>query len=141
MGKRILILDNDRDLLEILQEILVYEGFKPVMVEATDDLFNIVRQYQPALILLDYALNGLNGGAWCSQLKSDPELICIPVILFSAYSNKGFKKGSFGCDDFIAKPFDLYDLVQRIRALTSGKPRFDTEQAVPRPVPDVSTFE
>lgn len=119
MKKRILILDDDQSILEILNEVFSYEGFDAITVETTDDLLELVRRYEPALILLDYALNGKNGGTWCQQLKDSSEFSHIPVVIFSAYSNKGICKGSFGCDEFIAKPFDLEDLVSPIKTLIS----------------------
>lgn len=118
MKKRILILDDNQSVLDMLQEVLVYEGFEAIIIDETNDLFNLITLHQPALILLDFRLNGKNGGAWCEQLKSNPEFMHIPVILFTAYSNKGIEQGRFGCDDFIAKPFDLFDLIARIKRLT-----------------------
>ena len=119
MRKRILILDDDKDILDVLEEILIYEDYEVSIVESTDELFNLVRAYQPSLILLDFSLKGMDGGVWCAKLKSDPEFAEIPVVIFTAYSNKGIEKGTYGCDDFIAKPFDLEDLLTRIDILTN----------------------
>jgi len=122
MGKRILILDNDKDLLYVLQEVMDMEGFEASIVQSTDDLLQLVRSYQPDLILLDFSLDGIDGGTWCKQLKSDPEFAHIPVIIFSAYIDKGLAKGTYGCDDFIDKPFNLDDLINRIKLLTTSAP-------------------
>ena len=119
MKKRILILDDDPDILEILQVILSEEGFEAILVESTDDLLDLVRLHRPCLILLDFGLRGgITGGEWCVKLKSDMEFSRIPVIIFTAYSNKGIAAGTFGCDDFLPKPFDIEDLVARVRFLT-----------------------
>lgn len=117
MNGRILIVDDDENVLAVLNEVFTYEGFDALTVPQTDDLFELVRAYEPALVLLDFSLGGKNGGVWCEQLKGDAEFAKLPVIIYTAYSNKGIKKGSYGCDDFIAKPFDLEDLVGRIKFL------------------------
>ncbi|MBD1363053.1 response regulator [Mucilaginibacter sp. ZT4R22] len=118
MRKRILVLDDDAAVLDILQVLFDYEGFEAIVVQDTHDLISLVRQHQPGLILLDFYLNDINGGDWCSQLKKDPEFTAIPVIIFTAGS-KPITKGSYGCDDFIAKPFDIDDLVKRVKILVT----------------------
>lgn len=130
LNKRILILDDDVAVLDILQVLLDYEGFEGIIIQKTDDLFSLIRCYQPALMLLDFGLHGITGGEWCTQLKATTEFRAIPVIIFTAYSNKGFKKGSFGCDDFIPKPFDLEDLILRIRSLIGKESTFAHQPAV-----------
>jgi DNA-binding response OmpR family regulator len=119
MKKRILILDDDEDILYILNEVMDYAGYETLLVAITDDLFGLIRKFKPTLILLDFALHGIDGGTWCTELKKNPEFAHIPVIIFTAYSNKGIEKGTYGCDDFIEKPFELTDLMNRIDLLTS----------------------
>jgi len=122
MMKRILILDDDTAVLDVLQQLLEYEGFESFIINETDDLISLVRICHPTLILLDFALHGQNGGDWCVQLKSTREFAAIPVIIYTAYSNKGIQKGTYGCDDFIAKPFDIDDLITRITSLINVIP-------------------
>lgn len=64
----------------------------------------------------------LNGGEGCARLKNDIEFAAIPVIIFTAYSNKGLEKGTYSCDDFIAKPFDIKSLLSRVNVLTENTP-------------------
>ena len=75
------------------------------------------------MILLDFSLKDTKGGAWCAELKGSAEFADIPVVIFSAYSNNGIAKGAYGCDDFIAKLFDLDDLIARIKRLTDKELR------------------
>ncbi|MDN3550211.1 response regulator [Mucilaginibacter aquaedulcis] len=118
-------MDDDTAVLDVLKELLNYEGFEPFIVEATDDLIGLVRLCQPSLILLDYGLHGKNGGEWCAQLKSSLEFAAIPVIIYTAYCNKGIQKGTYGCDDFIAKPFDIDDMISRINLLITIPPKHE----------------
>ncbi|MEO3407357.1 response regulator [Mucilaginibacter sp. CAU 1740] len=120
MRKRILIFDDDVAVLEVLQMVLDYEGFEADIIEKTGGFLSLVRFYQPSLILLDFSLKGLSGGDWCALLKKSTEFKAIPVILLTAYSNKGLEKGTYGCDDFIAKPFNVVDLISRINLLTDS---------------------
>lgn len=117
MSKRILILENDPDILNIMEEVLCYEGFDVATMSESDDVFKQIQQYKPHLVLLDYLLNGINGGEICALIKKNPETCNLPVIIISAYSRVLLSLGTYGCDDFIAKPFDLADLTNRIHSV------------------------
>ncbi|WP_345948029.1 response regulator [Mucilaginibacter sp. PAMB04274] len=117
--KRILVLDNDPAILDVMQEILSYEGFDVKTLEDTDNIFTCIDNYQPDLVLIDYILNGINGGELCAQIKKNPLTSGLPVIIMSAYSKVLLSLGNYGCDEFIAKPFDLAHFVNRICLYTS----------------------
>ncbi|QQL51216.1 response regulator [Mucilaginibacter ginkgonis] len=117
MKKQILIIDDDFDLLYVLHELFRFEGYKSIGFNHGNDIENVIRAHKPDLILLDYLLPGFNGGEICSKLKSLSEYAMIPVIIFSAHSDKGIKNGSYGCDYFISKPFDLEPLMLVIERL------------------------
>jgi CheY-like chemotaxis protein len=114
--KKILVIDNDPAILDIVQEIFTYEGFEVVGVEETQDIGKLVKATDPQLVLIDYLLNGINGGELCHQIKTSPDTD-IPVILFSAYPRVFNSLGNYGCDAFIAKPFDLDDLISQVTLL------------------------
>jgi two-component system response regulator VicR len=114
MLKRILVLDDNMDILEIVHEVLTYEQFE---VNSTSDSKGIVRvaeEYKPDLIILDYKLMDDNGGDICRTIKSHKALHSTPVIIFSAYINQHVDFYTFGCDAVIAKPFDLTDFISTI---------------------------
>ncbi|MBS7564639.1 response regulator [Mucilaginibacter sp. Bleaf8] len=114
MLKRILVLDDNMDILEIVHEILSYEKFE---VKSTSDSTNIIaiaEAYQPDLIILDYKLMDANGGDICRTIKSHPLMHQTPVIIFSAYLQRDVDLYSFGCDAVIAKPFDLNEFIDTI---------------------------
>jgi DNA-binding response OmpR family regulator len=114
MLKRILVIDNDPGILDAMQEVLLYEGYDVMAMEDAGDILPTVKQYQPDLILIDYILNGINGGELCHQVKANIDTCHLPVILMSAYPRVLQSLGHYGFDDFIPKPFDLTDLTHRI---------------------------
>ena len=85
MLKRVLVIDNDPGILEALQEVLNYEGYDVTVKEDAGDILDMVYQYQPDLLLIDYILNGINGGELCHQVKVNDSTCHLPVILMSAY--------------------------------------------------------
>jgi DNA-binding response OmpR family regulator len=115
--KKVLVLDNDGDVLDIMQEALNYEGFQVKIIEETDNIFAVIDDFDPDLIILDYILSGINGGEICHQIKANPKTTDVPVMIMSAYPRVIKSLGYYGCDDFISKPFDLDDIVERIKNL------------------------
>ncbi|WP_158828185.1 response regulator [Mucilaginibacter lacusdianchii] len=118
MSKRILILDNDPGILDVMQDILHYEGFEVKAISDTDNIFKNITDYKPDLVMLDYLLDGINGGELCAQIKKNPSTSEIPVVIISAYSRVLLSLGLYGCDVFIAKPFELNDFVEKITVLS-----------------------
>jgi DNA-binding response OmpR family regulator len=115
MGKRILVVDDDTGILEVLTEILCEYNFDVKAISQGELVFNEANAYRPDLILMDVMLSGMDGRNICKSLKADPQLNQIPVILLSANVNAYnvmFDQGA--PNDFVAKPFDLDNLIQRI---------------------------
>ena len=117
MSKRILIIDNDTDVLEIMEEALNYDGFKAFTSPVADNYENLIRYNHIDLVIIDYLLDGINGGEICHQIKCCPEFAHLPVIIYSAYPKVLQSIGNYGCDSFIPKPFDLGDVVSQITGL------------------------
>jgi DNA-binding response OmpR family regulator len=122
---KILIIDDDADLLELLQDFLENNGFEVKTNKSSGGIFETIAQYQPDLIILDYLLDGINGGELCHQVKTTTH---IPVILYSAYSRVLLSLGTYGCDQFIPKPFDLDFFLESVRQLTKIKPNSITSR-------------
>jgi DNA-binding response OmpR family regulator len=119
MVKRILIIDDDEALLNVLNEALQYEGFEVKAMLYTDDIFALIKKFSPDLIVLDFILNGINGGELCHQIKHNNQTSFIPIIICSAYSRVIQSLGDYGCDAFISKPFDLNHFTSKIYELIS----------------------
>jgi DNA-binding response OmpR family regulator len=102
--KRILVVDDNEDVLKIVQEVLKYKEFE---VKAITKAVK-TREFGPHLVLIDFKLSDGNGGELCRFFKSQPEFRGIPVIIFTAYY--GLDLDRYGCDAVISKPFDLEEL-------------------------------
>jgi len=114
--KRILILDNDSASLDIMEEILSGEGFDVITAEDTSDIFLLIARHSPDILIMDYILSGTNGGELCRQVKANKATGHLPVIIISAFSRIAASIYQCGCDDFIDKPFDIFDLINRVKA-------------------------
>jgi len=121
MSKRLLVIDNDAEVLNMMQEALEYEGFEVKIQADTKQVFEIIEDYKPDLILIDYILDGINGGETCHQIKVNPVTSHIPVVIVSAYSKVILSLGNYHSDAFLAKPFDLEELVHLVNQLLSGE--------------------
>jgi len=86
-----------------------------------DNLFGIIEDFDPDLIILDYLLREKNGGEICLELKNDPCKKYIPVIMLSAYPEAAINNSRFGCDAFLSKPFDLTLLVDEISSIIEAR--------------------
>ena len=114
MSQKILAVDDDNDILDALKHVLYYGGYEVVTLLNAENIFEEVEMYKPNLILLDVTLSGKDGRQVCKQLKTNTTTKEIPVIMISA--TPGLPKDilSCGAEDFIAKPFDINDLLHRI---------------------------
>jgi len=118
MLKKILIIEDDPDILEILNYILLEEGYE-VVLSTDGELCAHLPEILPDLILMDIRLKppGKNGNILCLHLKSHLETSCFPVILLSAEYDLPAISKSCGADDFMGKPFDITALTEKIRGM------------------------
>ncbi|WP_164849845.1 response regulator transcription factor [Mucilaginibacter limnophilus] len=117
MRKKVLMLDNDPEILEVMKFALTYEEYEVVTVNKTECMFLVLKDFNPDIILIDYLLDGINGGDVCNLLKSSEQYSHIPIIMLSAYYRVIEMLGNYNCDIFISKPFDLSKLLQTITGL------------------------
>lgn len=120
MEKKVLIVDDNQDILDLLQIILETEGYNVNCLDDGSHLNNAIESYQPNLILMDIMLGHLDGRDLCKILKSNPETKQIPIIMISA-SHRILPLQELGCyaEAFMPKPFELDDLVANVGRLTA----------------------
>ena len=114
MSKKILAVDDDLYILDALVELLKYSGYDVNTTPRGDEVFKKIDECVPDLILLDVMLSGTDGREICKQLKSNIATSGIPVIMISATPSISDSVKSFGANDFIAKPFDIFQLLNKI---------------------------
>ena len=112
MEKRILIIENDLEMEDIFKEIFPEDTDHVFFYEETDDVLALIVQHRPNIIILDYNLNGANGGELCRLIKAHPEFKKIPVLLLSAFPKFIYNNEYVGYDAFLEKPFDVEELQQ-----------------------------
>ncbi|MCR8561992.1 response regulator [Mucilaginibacter sp. BJC16-A38] len=113
MPKKIIIIEDDHDILDMMQYILEDEGYE-VVVYRFAALVDEIVQGQPHLILLDEKLPDKSGHELCTEIKKHPGLKGIPVILVSADSKIEQIASNCKADGYIAKPFDLTTLIDLV---------------------------
>lgn len=119
---RILIIDDDKDLLMIVKSSLEKKGFEVCTHSNLENAADIINKCEPQVILLDVFLSGVDGLEVCKRLKSSPYTRHIPVIVFSGYPRVAETAiYEFGADDFMAKPFEVNELVRKVHKLLSKK--------------------
>jgi CheY-like chemotaxis protein len=110
MNKRVLILDDDIDILQICTIVLKKKGFDVQTLSNSNEVVDQVREFQPDVILMDNWIPGPGGIEATRLLKLDPLTQDIPVIFFSANSNVTQLAREARADYFLQKPFDITDL-------------------------------
>jgi DNA-binding response OmpR family regulator len=110
----VLVVDDNVDILSMLHAMLEYKGYKATTLDKTNDLIPVIKDLQPDIILMDKFLSGSDGCDFCKELKADPELAGIPVIMISAHPQARIECLAAGADYFIEKPFDMDHLLQTI---------------------------
>lgn len=110
MRNKILILDDDEDILYFCSVVFENLDFDVVSSPHSKDIIEQVEQANPNIILIDNWIPGLGGVRATQKLKSTSHLSKIPIILFSANSNLPALAEEAGADSYLKKPFDLDDL-------------------------------
>ena len=119
---KILVIDDDTDLLDVTNALLTRKGFEVETNANWEDAMSKIETFQPQLILLDVFLNGVDGLDVCRQLKTMPHTKHIPVLIFSSYPGIAERViYEYGADDFIAKPFEVNDLITKMHSVLSQK--------------------
>lgn len=111
---KILVIDDDVDILSVMEILLSMKGFNVEVTAKGENTFPKIESFKPDLILLDVLISGYDGRVICKQLKSKEETKSIPVIMFSAHPGAAATIADYGADDFIAKPFNVANLIDKI---------------------------
>jgi len=112
MNDKILIIDDDPDIGMMIKMMLNYKGYSTMVINSPLKINQSLEGV--GLIVMDMLLSGSNGVDVCLQLKENELTKRIPVIMISAHPNAKEICVEAGADDFISKPFDMSDILERI---------------------------
>ncbi|MCZ4222857.1 response regulator [Pedobacter rhodius] len=119
--KRVLVVDDDPDILEVFQLALEAENYSVYPLLSPRFIFKTIKDFNPDLIILDVMLNGMDGRAVFKQLRSNPETEEIPVIMASArYDENYIVSQKYHPDDYLEKPFNMTVMLQKVNKLTEN---------------------
>ena len=113
--QKILVIDDDPDISMMIKMMLEFKGYTVSIAERPDIAEQTLLASQFDLIIMDMLLSGTNGVDVCRQLKKNQQLSGVPIIMISAHPNAKTECAEAGADDFIAKPFDMTDLISTVR--------------------------
>ncbi|NGX17720.1 response regulator [Wenzhouxiangella sp. XN24] len=119
MASRVLIADDEANLLISLEYLLQRQGYDVSLARDGDQTMKLIRQQPPDLVILDATMPGQSGFEVCQQVRADPALRHIPIVMLSARAREtDIAKGkALGADAYIVKPFSTADLVNQVRQL------------------------
>jgi two-component system response regulator MprA len=116
MNERILIIEDDEAILRVLRRALSYEGYRVDTAPDGESGLNQARDYHPDLVILDWMLPGMDGLEVCQRLRAGGS---VPVLMLTAKDTLQDRVQGLdaGADDYMVKPFELDELLARVRAL------------------------
>jgi two-component system phosphate regulon response regulator PhoB len=118
--KRILVVDDESDVTDLVAYHLRSKGFQVEAVNDPNSSIGVARTFLPDLVILDVMMPDLNGIQICRMLRADPKLKKVPVIFLTAKAeeNDRIQGLELGADDYICKPFSIKELVLRVQSIT-----------------------
>ena len=117
---RVLVVDDDPQIIELFVDVLEADDrFEVQTAETGYDAGVLTHQFRPDVVVLDYMLPDINGNVVCKTIRSNPDLAKIKILVISGMVNPAEVDAlkEAGADDFIKKPFNIKNVIDRIREL------------------------
>jgi two-component system phosphate regulon response regulator PhoB/two-component system alkaline phosphatase synthesis response regulator PhoP len=130
--KTIAIVDDDREIREMVAQYLTKDGFRTKGLGDAESLLSYIEGEMPDLIILDLMLPGMNGFEVCKKLREKDRTAAIPIIILSGKAESSDKVSGLdlGADDYVVKPFSMDELSARVRAVLRRKYRDMAEKKI-----------
>ena len=120
-AKKILVIDDEGDILKLARTRLEANGYKVITLDSGENAVEFAKSEKPDIILLDIVMPGKSGYEVCKELKGEPTICRIPVIIFTAYypeEEDVLVRSALTCaDDYLLKPFEGQALIAKIKLL------------------------
>ena len=132
MKAKVLVVEDDHDIAELVRLHLVRAGFETDLVTSGDEVLPRLREARPDLVVLDVMLPGLSGLEVCRLVRADAELAAVPIVMVTARVHEEDRVAGFeiGADDYVTKPFSPRDLVARVQAVLRRTKSLAADQVV-----------
>ena len=119
MKQKVLVVEDDKDIQEIIEYNFTSEGYEVITCSDGEDALDLIRHETPDLVILDWMLPNLSGSEILRQVRSSKKIRKIPIIMLTARTEEIDKLKAFdtGADDYITKPFSNAELIARTKAL------------------------
>ena len=119
MEKTIFIADDESGFVSTLKSRLEFEGFRVMTAPDGKETLRLIAEEHPDLILLDIMMPNVNGYQVCRELKGNSDTSSIPILMLTAKSQESdkFWGKEAGADDYVTKPFDMEELLEKMRSL------------------------
>lgn len=121
MASRILCVDDDQDITEFLNIVLREQGYDVISINSPSNIFDLIQEYKPDLILLDVYMGPHNGMEICKAMKSYTRTEDTPVLIITSDEDVKDAVKDFGATDIILKPFKTELLIGKIRSYLPPK--------------------
>lgn len=131
MPKKILIVDDEKDIVDLISYNLAKEGFVTIKAYDGESALKLVKTKRPDMVILDLMLPGVRGLEVCKFIRKNPETETLPVIMLTAKGDQVDKilGLEMGADDYVTKPFNVRELIARIHAvLRRAEVRHDSDK-------------
>jgi phosphate regulon transcriptional regulator PhoB len=132
MPKKILVVDDEKDIVDLITYNLEKEGFSTIKAYNGESALELVKAKKPDMVILDLMLPGIRGLEVCKFIRKNPETETLPIIMLTAKGDQVDKilGLEMGADDYITKPFNVGELIARVRAvLRRAEVRPDPDKA------------
>ena len=118
---KILIVDDDISITELMKALVSMEGYEPTTVNDSTKAIEVANSVNPDLITLDLMMPGLTDFELCELLHNDPKFAEVPIVIVSARDDAESKTKAIhaGAKDYLTKPFGVDDFIGKIKSLTS----------------------
>jgi two-component system cell cycle response regulator DivK len=120
--KTVLAVDDNDLNLKLFSKALAREGYRVLEARTAEECLELLKHEHPHVVLMDVKLPGMNGIEATRQMKSQPALAGIPVIVVTAYAMEEDRAKAFeaGCVEFLTKPFHLNELIEAVRRVVGA---------------------
>lgn len=113
----IVIIDDNRDICDLLLNILLSEGLEATICNNPLEAKEIIQKVNPQLIITDMFMSGVDGRVLAKEIKGNPQTKNIKIMMMSAHPDAQKDSNNTDIDDFLAKPFEIDHFVQKVQNL------------------------